>query len=100
MCHAVFVRSPVAHGRVEGIDTSAAASAPGVIAVLTADSLGVAPHHGFVKVADEFARSPLATGKVRFVGEAVAVVVAETLAQGHRRRRTGRGGLRAAPRLL
>ena len=81
MCHAVFVRSPVAHGRIEGIDTSAAASAPGVIAVLTADSLGVAPHHGFVKVADEFARSPLAAGKVRFVGEAVAVVVAETLAQ-------------------
>ncbi|WP_428120062.1 xanthine dehydrogenase family protein molybdopterin-binding subunit [Candidatus Poriferisodalis sp.] len=81
MCHAVFVRSPVAHGRIEGIDTGAAASAPGVIAVFTADSLGVAPHHGFVKVADEFARAPLATGKVRFVGEAVAVVVAETLPQ-------------------
>ena len=81
MCHAVFVRSPVAHARIEGIDTGEAQQAPGVIEVLTAAELGVAPHHGFVKVADEFARPPLAVGKVRFVGEAVAVVVAETLVQ-------------------
>ena len=53
---------------------------PGVVAVYTADDLGVAPHHGFVKVHPDFARPPLADGVVRFVGEAIAVVVAETLA--------------------
>ena len=81
ICHAVFVRSPVAHAHIGGIDTSEARRAPGVIEIVTAAELGVAPHHGFVKVADEFARAPLADGKVRFVGEAVAVVVAETLVQ-------------------
>ena len=48
----------------------------------TADDLGVAPHHGFVKVHDDFARPPLADDRVRFVGEAIAVVFAETLEQG------------------
>ena len=47
--------------------------------MLTAETLGVAPHHGFVKVHDDFARPPLATDTVRFVGEAIAIVVAETV---------------------
>ena len=55
--HAVFVRSIMAHARITGIDRAEALAAPGVVAVLTAADLGVAPHHGFIKVADEFARS-------------------------------------------
>jgi carbon-monoxide dehydrogenase large subunit len=77
---AVFVRSPVAHARLLGVDGSAAAAAPGVIAVLTAADLGLAPIPPFPLVDAAFARPPLATDRVRFVGEPVAVVVADTLA--------------------
>ena len=55
---------------------------PGVVAILTADELGVAPHHGFATVHPDFARPPLADGRVRFVGEPIAVVLAETFEQG------------------
>ncbi len=79
--HGVFVRSIVPHARVVAVDRTEAAAAPGVVAVLTADGLGVEPHHGFVKVADAFARTPLVTDRVRFVGDMVALVVAETEAQ-------------------
>ncbi len=80
--HAVFVRSDVAHGTIRAIHTADAAGMPGVMAVLTAAELGVAPHHGFVAVHPDFARPPLADGTVRFVGEPIAVVLAETHAQG------------------
>lgn len=80
--HAVFVRSDVAHGTLGAIHTEEAAALPGVVEVLTASDLGVAPHHGFVKVHDDFARPPLADGRVRFVGEPFAVVLAETFEQG------------------
>lgn len=76
-----FVRSPLAHARIRSIDTSAAAGMPGVVAVLTAEDLGLAPHHAFFALNDGAARPPLAVGKVRFVGDAVVAVVAETLAQ-------------------
>ncbi|MGI9615099.1 MAG: xanthine dehydrogenase family protein molybdopterin-binding subunit, partial [Acidimicrobiales bacterium] len=79
--HGVFVRSIVAHALIDGIDTSEAAGAPGVVAVLTAADLGVEAHHGFIKVADEFARSPLASDRVRYVGDMIALVVAETFEQ-------------------
>jgi carbon-monoxide dehydrogenase large subunit len=78
MARAVFVRSPIAHARITGIDTSAASQAPGVLAVLTAADLGVRPFHGFMVLNQACARPPLAEGKVRFVGEGVAIVVAET----------------------
>jgi carbon-monoxide dehydrogenase large subunit len=81
VAHGVFVRSILAHAEITAIDTSEAVAAPGVIGVLTADDLGVAPHHGFMKVADEFAHTPLATGRVRFVGDPVVLVVAETFAE-------------------
>ena len=84
--HAVFVRSDVAHGTITSIDTGEAVAMPGVVAVWTADDLDVAPHHGFAKIHDDFARPPLATDRVRFVGEPVAVVFAESLAAGGRRR--------------
>ena len=80
--HAVFVRSELAHGVIGSIDVEEARSMPGVVAVWTADDLGVAPHHGFVNLHDDFARPPLATDRVRFVGEAYAVVFAESAAAG------------------
>jgi carbon-monoxide dehydrogenase large subunit len=78
---AVFVRSPYAHARVNGIDTSAAASMPGVAGVYTDASLGLRPAKGFPAVPDPFVRPFLARDVVRFVGEPVAVVVAETRGQ-------------------
>jgi carbon-monoxide dehydrogenase large subunit len=80
--HAVFVRSDVAHGVVRSIDVSEARTMPGVVDVWTATELAIAPHHGFANLGDAFARPPLAVDRVRFVGEAVAVVFAESLAEG------------------
>ncbi|HEY7065369.1 MAG TPA: xanthine dehydrogenase family protein molybdopterin-binding subunit [Chloroflexota bacterium] len=79
--YAAFVRATVAHARIRGVDTSAARALPGVVAVVTAADL-----------ADEMARLPgtggpivaalrfhaLAESKVRYVGEAVAVAVADS----------------------
>jgi aerobic carbon-monoxide dehydrogenase large subunit len=75
---AVIVRSDVAHGVICEIHVDEARSMPGVVAVWTAAELGIDAHPGFVKVG-EFLRSPLATDRVRFVGEGIAVVFAETL---------------------
>jgi carbon-monoxide dehydrogenase large subunit len=76
LLHLAFVRSPLAHGTITGIDTSAAEAAPGVVAVYTADDLRIPAHHSFVAVNEACARPPLATGKVRFVGDIVAAIVA------------------------
>lgn len=80
--HAVFVRSDVAHGRLIAVHTDDAATIDGVVAIWTAADLGVDAHHGFVKVHDDFARPPLATDTVRFVGEPIAVVLARTATAG------------------
>lgn len=80
LAHLVFVRSPLAHGRITSVDLEAARRAPGVLGVYDADALGVAPFHAFMVLNAACARPPLATGKVRFVGEAVVAVVAETRA--------------------
>ena len=80
--HAVFVRSDIAHGILGDIHVEDARAMPGVVEILTAAELGVAPHHGFASVHDDFARPPLADGKVRFVGEPIAVVLADTFEQG------------------
>ena len=78
--HVVYVRSSVAHGRIVSIDTSDAESMPGVLGVYTAASLGLAP------VPAQFnpmvARTLLASDKVRYVGEPVVAIVAETREQG------------------
>jgi aerobic carbon-monoxide dehydrogenase large subunit len=79
---ACFVRSDVAHGTVKAIHVEDARTMPGVVAVWTHEELGVEPHHGSFKVHDDFARPPLATDRVRFVGDILAVVFAETAAQG------------------
>ena len=78
--YAAFALSDVAHGSLEQIHLDDARSSPGVVAVWTADDLGVPPHHGFAKVHDDFARPPLADGVVRFVGEAIAMVLADDAA--------------------
>jgi carbon-monoxide dehydrogenase large subunit len=78
--HLAFVRSPLAHAVITGIDTSAAKAAPGVVAVYTAADLDLPAHGGLFVVNPDILRPPLATDRVRFVGEAIAVVVAETKA--------------------
>ena len=78
--HAVFVRAPLAHGRILDIDPAPAAAMPGVAGVFTAADLDLPPlPAGGAPAA--MARPVLATGSVRFLGEAVAVVVAATRAQ-------------------
>ncbi len=79
--HAHFVRSPFAHAKLGNIDTSEAEGMPGVKAVYTASNLEMAPFLGFPMFPPHTARPMLATGKVRFVGDIIAVVVAESLAQ-------------------
>jgi aerobic carbon-monoxide dehydrogenase large subunit len=79
--HVVFVRSPLAHARLESIDVAKAREAPGVVAVLTSEDLADVPdHRPFMVLNDACARPLLARGKVRFVGDMVAAVVATTRA--------------------
>jgi len=85
-----MVRSSHAHGMIKGIDASAAKAMPGVLGVWTAADLASANYKPFVcglplKNRDgspllQTNRMPLATDKVRFVGDPVAFVVAETVA--------------------
>lgn len=80
MRHVSFVRSPVAHGRIAGVDSAGALEVEGVSAVFTGDHPAIArvalrarsALPGYV----ETDQPPLARGKVRFAGEAVAAVVA------------------------
>src|SRR6266511_1470376 len=85
MAHMVAVRSPEAHATLVQVEVAAARRAPGVLAVLTAADLAghVAPMPVMAPDGAEVAETPiplLATGRVRFAGEPVAVVVAETRA--------------------
>ncbi|MGH7765122.1 MAG: xanthine dehydrogenase family protein molybdopterin-binding subunit [Candidatus Dormibacteraceae bacterium] len=75
--HAVFVRSTMAHGRMAGIERAEAAAVPGVAGVFIASDLGVKSRAQFPSP-EEMARPALAVDVVRFVGEAVAVAVADT----------------------
>lgn len=79
--HAVFVRSLMAHAELLSIETSEAATAPGVLGVFTAADLNLKDRTPRFPI-DESAHQPvLASRKVRYVGEPVAVVVAETVTQ-------------------
>jgi carbon-monoxide dehydrogenase large subunit len=87
----VFVRSPHAHARIKGIDKAAALAAPGVLSVLDGADLAEAKVGGLPcgwlihsKDGSPMKEPPhpvLAQGKARFVGDAVALVVAETYLQ-------------------
>ena len=91
MKHAAFVRSPHAHAEIKGIDVEQARKMPGVIAVLTgreikADGIGNLICGWMIHSKDGSpmkmgAWSPLAVDRVRYVGDAVAIVVAETKGQ-------------------
>lgn len=91
VAQAVVLRSPHAHALIRSIDTTAARSAPGVLAVLTAAEAtadGLKPLRPYaeanVQTGEPFAFAPqplLASDKVRFAGEPVALIVAETQAQ-------------------
>ncbi len=87
----LFVRSPYAHARLGGIDKGAASASPGVAAIYTADDL-VADKIGHMPAISEIkdeagnrhrepAHLPMPIGKVRHVGDIVAMIVAETLDQ-------------------
>jgi carbon-monoxide dehydrogenase large subunit len=89
--HAAFLRSPHAHARIAALDLAAARAAPGVLAVYTgadvaADGLGPIPFTHLHKRPDGTPivappRMPITAGEARFVGDAVAMVVAETREQ-------------------
>src|SRR5262249_34907125 len=81
LLHLAFVRSTIAHARIEGIDTADAAAMDGVIAIYTADDLQLPDHHGFVMLPPTANRPPLAREKVRVAGDIVAAVVAESRTQ-------------------
>jgi len=83
MLHGAILRSPFAHAKINGIDTSAAEALPGVVAVLTGAALEAIPRPSLL--GDNFAWMPtlsydtqavLATDKVRFQGQEVAFVIA------------------------
>ncbi len=78
---AVFVRSMMAHARISGVEVSAAAAAPGVAAVLVAEDLALAPRPPAGNVEGPFERPVLARDVVRYVGEPIVVVLADTLGQ-------------------
>src|SRR5690242_8489557 len=79
--HLSFVRSPIAHAEITGIDTSDAREMPGVVAVYAATDLDFPDHTGMMQLHPAVVRPALARDRVRFVGDAVAVVVAESKAQ-------------------
>src|SRR5215472_11963990 len=90
---ATFVRSPVAHARITGIDTSAATAAEGVVAVLTVADMddlpppppdsGLTGTEGLpFPLGGVWSEPLLAVDKVRFVGEPVAIVITDDRYQG------------------
>ena len=87
LLHAAFLRSNVAHARIRSIDVTAARARDGVVAVYTADDLGdywapgpllVPPPPIAGTVFNQRTQVPLAKNKVRHVGEALAVVLAQS----------------------
>jgi len=84
-----FLRSPYAHARIKGVNTAEAAKAPGVVGILTGEhfkAVGGLPCGWLINSLNgEPMKEPkhpvLADGKVRYVGDRVALVVAETLDQ-------------------
>src|SRR5215468_3061268 len=79
--HAVFVRSPIAHALVRSADVDAASAMPGVVGVFVAGDIGGLRMPPVEDSPEVFARPLIAIDRVRFVGEPVAVVVAQTRAQ-------------------
>ena len=87
MLHMILVRSPHAHANITSIDVSQAKSLDGVVAVYTGEDLkeqlGSLPVGWIVPDTKEVPHPPLAVGRVRYVGDAVAAVIAtdQTIAE-------------------
>src|SRR5262245_30634346 len=84
MLHVAFRRSDQSHARIRAIDCNAARAAPGIVAVLTAENLSeIKPLVATSRMANYYATPilPLASGKVRYVGEPVVGVVAGSRCQ-------------------
>jgi carbon-monoxide dehydrogenase large subunit len=84
LLHAVILRSQVAHGRIRAIDVAAARARPGVVAVITAADIGALPtiplRQEPLPALQQYQQPVIAHRKVRYVGEPLAVVVAESAA--------------------
>ena len=82
MLHAAIFRSPLAHGRLVAIDTSGALDIPGVRAVITAREIGAVPRIPLrllpLPGTERFLQPVIAAGRVRYVGEPIAVVLADS----------------------
>ena len=81
LAHVAFLRSPLPHARIASLDVTAARSLPGVLAVITAQDLpepARAVSNWVPADQPDLARPVLASDRVRYVGEAIAAVVAET----------------------
>src|SRR5262249_47827524 len=81
MLHVAFRRSDQSHALIRAIDCDAASAAPGIVAVFTAENLSeIKPLVATSRMANYYATPilPLASGKVRYVGEPVVGVVAES----------------------
>jgi carbon-monoxide dehydrogenase large subunit len=83
--HAVFLRSAVAHGRIRSIDVAAARCRPGVRAVITANDIGddipvITMRQELLPEFKPYQQPVIAKDKVRYVGEPVAVIVADSAA--------------------
>ena len=84
MLHAAILRSPIAHGLIRSIDATAARDLPGVRAVITAAEIGTVPHIPLRLLAlpgtERFLQPVIAADRVRYVGEPIAVVLADSAA--------------------
>jgi carbon-monoxide dehydrogenase large subunit len=76
----VFVRSMVAHGEITSIDVSEARTAPGVVDVVTNADLTIGDIKPFMMINQSITRPVLARDRVRYVGEPIVAIVAETRA--------------------
>lgn len=79
MLYIGFVRSPLAHALINGIDTTEAEKAPGVVAIYTGADLDLPRLPMFIELNPACARKALTTDRVRFAGEPVAAVVGESM---------------------
>ena len=78
--HVVYVRSMVAHGEITSIDTSEARNAPGVVDIVTSAELTIGDIKPFMMLNQLITRPVLARERVRYVGDPIVAVVAETRA--------------------
>ena len=81
--HVTYLRSFLAHARIRSIDTTAAANAPGIVSVFTAEDVDLHPFPSPIPLNDQTMLRPwVASDRVRYVGEIVAIIVSSSPAQG------------------